>query len=77
MADRVLDYLAALGLAIGLAGATWGTGLLRGSLYGVSPTDPTSYVIGALALMIVAAVACVAPTRRAMRVDPVIAMRGE
>jgi len=69
--------LAVVGLAIGLAGASWGMGLLRSSLYGVGPTDPSSYALGAIALLLVAAIACLIPTRRALRVDPVIAMRGE
>jgi len=69
--------LATIGLAVGLAGATWGMGLLRGSLYGVQPTDPASFAIGAVALLAVAALACLVPTRRALRVDPVIAMRGD
>lgn len=69
--------LAAVGLAIGLALASWGMGLLRGSLYGVSPTDPFSFAAGAVSLMLVAAFACLVPTRRALRVDPVIAMRGD
>jgi len=69
--------LSTIGLAIGLAGASWGMGLLRGSLYGVSPTDPCSFLAGAAALLMVAALACLVPTRRALRVDPVIAMRGE
>jgi ABC-type antimicrobial peptide transport system permease subunit len=43
--------LAVVGLAIGLAGASWGMGLLRSSLYGVGPTDPSSYAIGAVALL--------------------------
>jgi predicted permease len=69
--------LATIGLAVGLAGASWGMGLLRGSLYGVQPTDPASFAIGAVALLSVAALACLVPTRRALRVDPVIAMRGD
>lgn len=69
--------LSTIGLAIGLAGASWGMGVLRGSLYGVSPTDPVSFVAGAAALLMVAALACLVPIRRALRIDPVIAMRGE
>jgi len=69
--------LAAAGLVIGLAGATWGVGLLSKTLYGVQPTDPTSFGLGALALLSVAVLACLVPTRRAVLVDPVIAMRAE
>jgi putative ABC transport system permease protein len=69
--------LSVVGLGVGLAGASWGMGLLRGSLYGVTPTDPGSYALGAFALLCIALVACLVPTRRATRVDPVIAMRAE
>ena len=56
--------LAVVGLAIGLAGASWGMGLLRSSLYGVGPTDPSSYALGAIALLLVAAIAVVWIERR-------------
>jgi putative ABC transport system permease protein len=69
--------LAATGLVIGLAGATWGVSLLKKTLYGVQPMDPVSFALGALALLSVAVLACLVPTRRAVRVDPVIAMRAE
>ena len=69
--------LAAAGMVIGLAGATWGVRLLGKTLYGVQPIDPVSFAIGAVALLSVAMVACLVPTRRAVRVDPVIAMRAE
>jgi putative ABC transport system permease protein len=69
--------LSVVGLAFGLMGASWGMRLLRGSLYGVSPTDPVSYALGAVALLVVAGIACLVPARRAVRVDPVIAMRGD
>ena len=69
--------LAVGGMVIGLAGAAWGMKLLGKTLYGVQPIDPASFAIGALALLSVAMVACLVPTRRAVRVDPVIAMRAE
>jgi putative ABC transport system permease protein len=69
--------LAATGMVVGLAGATWGVRLLGKTLYGVQPIDPASFGIGAFALLSVAMVACLVPTRRAIRVDPVIAMRAE
>ena len=69
--------LAVIGLGVGLAGASWGMGLLRGSLYGVTPTDPASFALGAVALLFIALLACLIPTRRATRVDPVVAMRAE
>jgi predicted permease len=69
--------LATTGLVIGLVGAVWGVGLLRKTLYGVEPTDPASFALGAVALLTVAVFACFVPTQRAVRVDPVIAMRAE
>jgi len=82
---RTIDYLIAarglalctIGLAIGLVAAVWGTKLIGSALYGVTGTDPISYAATAALLIGVAAVACFVPTRRAMRVDPVIAMRGD
>ncbi len=69
--------LAALGMAVGLVGAHWGTRLLSNMLSGVSADDPLSYGLAAGALLATALLACVVPMRRAARVDPVIAMRAE
>jgi putative ABC transport system permease protein len=69
--------LAAAGVAIGLTGAWWAVKLLTKMLYGVAPTDPASFTIGAALLLGTALLACVVPMRRAVRVDPVIAMRVE
>jgi ABC-type lipoprotein release transport system permease subunit len=43
----------------------------------VTPGDPLSYVGGGAALLILAAIACFAPARQAVRIDPVVAMRAE
>lgn len=65
------------GIALGLAGAFAVTRLLASELYGISAADPMTY-FGAAALMAVATLlACYIPTRRAMRVDPLIALREE
>jgi predicted permease len=69
--------LSIVGLTAGLGLATWGAKLIRASLYNVSATDPLSYAATGALLLVVSVVACVLPMRRAMRVDPVIAMRGE
>ena len=69
--------LALLGVGIGLAGALLLTRLMGSLLYGVAPSDPLIYtVVGALLLMVALAASYV-PARRAMRVDPVVALRHE
>jgi len=69
--------LAGAGLAIGLGGALGLTQLLKTQLYQVSPTDPATYVEAPVVLLVVAGLAAFPPTRRATRVDPVIALRHE
>ncbi|MGH9735636.1 MAG: ADOP family duplicated permease [Candidatus Acidiferrales bacterium] len=69
--------LVAFGLAIGIAGAIGLTRDIASELYGVTPTDPATFVAVALLLALVALLACYIPARRATRVDPVIALRHE
>jgi putative ABC transport system permease protein len=69
--------LALLGIVIGAAGALVLTRLIRALLFGVTATDPLSFVAGALILLSVALLACWVPARRAAKVDPMIAMRYE
>lgn len=68
---------ALLGLAAGIIGALGFTRLLSSLLFGVKPTDPLTFIVVSLTLTGVAAVACYIPARRAMRVDPMIALRYE
>jgi len=51
------------------------TRLMASELYAVSPLDPLTYLAVAIVMAAVACLACYVPTRRAMRVDPVIALR--
>ncbi|HXE60541.1 MAG TPA: FtsX-like permease family protein, partial [Gemmatimonadaceae bacterium] len=67
--------LAAIGVVIGLAGALASTRLLRALLFGVGPTDPWMLGGAAAGLFVIAAVACAVPAWRAVRVDPVVALR--
>jgi putative ABC transport system permease protein len=69
--------LAAIGVAAGILISAAGTRLLARFLYGVTPTDPATFTALAVLLLIVAAIACVIPTLRALRVDPVVALRQE
>jgi predicted permease len=69
--------LGVLGLAIGLVGAVAITRVLRSQLFGVTPTDPLSFAVVSLLLLVVAVVASLVPAKRATRVDPMVALRSE
>jgi predicted permease len=66
-----------VGLTIGLGGSLGLTRFLSSLIYGVSATDPLTFVSVAVVLALVALVACHIPARRAMRVDPLVALRCE
>jgi len=69
--------LALLGIGLGLAGAFAMTRALGGVLYKITVTDPLTFISVSLALALVASLACYLPARRAMKVDPMVALRCE
>jgi ABC-type antimicrobial peptide transport system permease subunit len=64
-----------IGLLFGMAAAEAGVRLLSAFLYGISPHDPLTFVAVPIVIVVVAAVACVVPARRAANVNPLIALR--
>ena len=69
--------LASIGVGIGIAGALALTRFLRGFLFEIKPTDPATFVAVAILLLLVALIACYIPARRAMKADPLVALRYE
>jgi predicted permease len=69
--------LAMSGILIGLAASLLLTRALSSTLFGVSPTDPLTFIAVSLLLLLVALLACYIPARRAMRTDPLVALRYE
>jgi len=69
--------LGAIGVLVGAAGALALTRLIRGLLFGISSFDPATFLIMAAVLTLVTIAACLAPARRATRVDPMVALRYE
>ena len=69
--------LVGLGIAIGMLCALMATRLISSQLYGVSASDPLTFAVVATGLIIVAALACFIPARRAMTVDPTVALWSE
>ncbi len=67
--------LLATGLALGIIGAYFGAGIIRGLLFGVAPHDPMTFATVVVAMSAIGVVACWIPALRAARIDPAIAMR--
>jgi ABC-type antimicrobial peptide transport system permease subunit len=69
--------LAIAGVALGAVGALGVTRVIASLLYNISPTDPVTFIGASLFLTLLAALASYIPTRRAIAVDPLIALRSE
>ncbi|HKV49221.1 MAG TPA: FtsX-like permease family protein, partial [Candidatus Acidoferrales bacterium] len=69
--------IAFMGIAAGVLGAIGLGRFLQSLLFEIKPTDPATFVGVAFALLLVAMAACYVPARRAMRVDPMVALRHE
>jgi putative ABC transport system permease protein len=79
VADIILRGMqpVALGLVAGILGSFWATRLLATQLFGISPTDPSTYVLASAAVLLVALAACAIPARRALQISPISALRSE
>jgi putative ABC transport system permease protein len=69
--------LVAVGIALGVAGSLLLTRFIERQLYGVSPTDPVTFIIASLILAAAAMIACYVPARRATKLDPMVVLRYE
>ena len=69
--------LAGVGAAIGIGAALWLTRVMETLLFSVSRTDPVTFIVVPVTLIAVAALACYLPARKAMKVDPVNALRAD
>jgi putative ABC transport system permease protein len=70
-------FLAVIGSVSGLVIALGGARMMKSLLYGVSTSDPITFMCVALLLLGIALLACWMPARRASRVEPMIALRAE
>jgi len=65
----------AVGVVLGLAASYWLSRLMANQIYGVAATDPWTFIVVVIVLMLVGTLACLLPARQATKVDPLIALR--
>ncbi len=70
-------WMTFIGIGIGIVAALGLTQLMSSMLFGVRPTDAATFFVVVFTLCLIAAVACYVPARRAMKIDPLIALRDE
>ena len=70
-------FVTGFGLAIGIGAALASARLLSSLLYGIRPDDPATVVVVVAGMTVVTVLACYIPARRAMRINPVVALRYE
>ena len=75
MVFRYATRIVGVGLGLGLVAALFLSGVLQASLFQVTRTDPATYVSVAVLLLVIAALACLIPVRRATSVSPIVALR--
>ncbi len=66
-----------IGIAFGIGAVFAATQIIRGAIWGVKPTDPLSFGIPICLMILIAGIAAFLPARRAMKVDPMVALRNE
>jgi ABC-type antimicrobial peptide transport system permease subunit len=69
--------LVAAGIALGLVGAFWASRLLQQILFGIEPTDATTFVGVSVFFALIALIACLIPARKAIKVNPVTALAAQ
>lgn len=77
MVIREAMWLVGAGIVVGIGGALALSRVLRHQLFEIKPTDPITFISVAVALAIIALAACYIPARRAMRIEPIVALRYE